>query len=163
MTLHGSQGLDPAGKLRGASIELCIGCPSFGPQNRRGPVPEGVAKRDQPEDGKPGHHVGNTWNRNDPPQQHRRQPADQPPGARALTLHLGLTDHDVGPTLDPADQIGDELRVVGEIRMHEDGRIPLGAVGALYCLPQGLFHAFGVSQAALVPGDRKREDASVAL
>jgi hypothetical protein len=55
------------------------------------------------------------------------------------------------------------VRAVGEIGMHEDCRVPLGTVGALYRLPQNLLNAFGVSQATLVPSDGKWKDASVAL
>ncbi len=67
------------------------------------------------------------------------------PGRLALQRPFG--DHQVGAALDPADQVGDDLRVVGEIGVHQDGRVPLGPVGQLDGGAEQLLNRRGVAPA----------------
>ena len=116
-------------------------------------APHRVPERDQAEDGEAGDEVVHARHRHDPAQQLRREAAEHAVLPGGLALQLALGDDQIGAALDPADQVGDDLRVVGEVRVHEDRRVPLGPVGQLDRGPEQLLDRRGVAPALGVPHD----------
>ena len=82
--------------------------------------------------------------------------------AGRLALEPPLRHHQVGAALDPSHEIGDGLRVVGEVGVHEDGRIPLGPVGELDRLPEQRLHRRRVAAPLVVAHHRERQHPGVA-
>jgi len=74
---------------------------------------------------------------------------------------VSFADDKVGATVDPLDHVGDELRPVREVRVHQQGAVTLGAVGPLQRDPQQLLNGGRVAQALPVADHREREDLGI--
>jgi hypothetical protein len=144
-------------------IELSIRGPPFSGQERGRSIPEGVAKGNQPKDGKPGHYIGNARDRHDTSKQHRSEPANDPAWPRWLPHELGLRYHDVGPTFNSAHQVRNELRIVRKVGVHKYRGIAFGPVGTIDRLSEQLLDGGSIADTFPVPGHSQWQNPHIPL
>ena len=146
VALDRGDGLDPARVAPRPPVQLGVGGPAVGQEQAIGLASDRVPERDQPERGEPRDQVAHV-------QAPSRRPRSRTGAKRrtswrerdGLALEPSLGDDHVGPALDPPDEVGNGLRVVGEVGVHEDRRVALGPVGQLDRLPKQRLHRRGVA------------------
>jgi hypothetical protein len=160
--LDGADRFYPASMAGCAGIELGVGRPAVGAQQGRG-TPERVAKCHQAENRKAGDRVTHARDVDDASKQHRCEPPSPATEPGRLALQLRLCHDDVGSTLDPADQIRNEVGSMSKIGMHQDGAIPLGPVRSLHRFPQQPLDASRIASPLLVSDHAERQHPCVPL
>ena len=122
---------------------------------------ERVAQRHQPERHESAHHVGDPLDPHRAAEQESRPAPGQPAAPRGLALEGRLADHHVGPALQAAHKVGEELRAVGEIGVHEDRAVALGPVGPLQGQVEQLLHGARVALPRLMADQAQGEDLGI--
>ena len=91
-------------------------------------APHRVPERDQPHDGEAGDEIVHARHCHYPAKQLGGESPEHPVRPGGLALELAFGDHQIGTALDPAHQVRDHLRVVGEIGVHQDGLVHLSQI-----------------------------------